>query len=105
LFSRSNSKTLLLQSLGLDPEKFSEIKDEIPDKDNHESEEEKETGAKIIYSTFVCSKEYWKNTTLVSADYQILETDYSEIEDILEFEESTEIVSSNTPLGYAESVA
>lgn len=104
-FQRLKKKMKIDDERDLDPEKVSEIKDEIPDKDNHEPEEEKETDAKIIYSTFLCSKEYRKNTTLVSADYHILETDYSEIEDILEFEDSTEIVSSNTPSGYAESVA
>jgi len=104
-FQRLKNKMKIDDERDLNPEKVSEIKDEIPDKNNHEPEEEKKTDARIIYSTFLCSKEYRKNTTLVSDDYHILETDFTEIEEILDFDDSTEIVSSNTPSGYAESVA
>lgn len=104
-FQRLKKKMKIDDERDLNPETTSEIKDEIPDKNNHEPEEEKETDARIIYSTFLCSKEYRKNTTLVSDDYHILETDFSEIENILDFQESTEIVSSNTPSGYVESAA
>lgn len=95
-FERLKRKMKIADEVDLNPRKVSEIEDEIPDKGRHGGEEKKED-ARIIYAVFICSKNHRKNIVIISDDKHVLDADYEEIEDIMDFEDFNNIVSSNEP--------
>lgn len=86
----------------LDSEKTNKIENQIPDKKH--SNEETRTDAKIIQSSFLHSHEHNRNLAIISDDKHILNTEYPQIETIMNFTDYQHEITSNRPQKYLETI-
>lgn len=85
----------------LDPEKTSQIEQKIPEK---REGEDNTADARIVQSSFLHSHEFSRNLTIISDDSNMLDADYTLMEEEMEFTEYRNEVTASTAEKYSETV-